>query len=159
MSALNLATGKVTKVPPLSETKAVEQGSEMLAELLILSIASTLLIYEYNRSSEKEAAKEAKLKADREAIKMKIFDLESRLENQSAQIRSLAQTAIHLEEEVQGRGLRGVGRRLRGEQVQVPGALVDTLASIPEQPREVVLLQPAAPASSLGFRIFSNVVQ
>ena len=52
------------------------QGAEILSEMIILSIASAILIYEYNRSSEKDAAKEAKLKADRESIKNKIFELE-----------------------------------------------------------------------------------
>jgi len=141
MSALQLGGGKVTKVPKLSETKAVEQGSEMLAELIILGIASSLLIYEYNRSSEKEQAKEAKLKADREMIKNKIFDLENKMEEQSMQIRSLAKTAIHLEEELQKRGLRGVKMQLLGEDCKVPGELEATLRNIPEQPRLIKPLQ------------------
>jgi len=141
MSALKLGGGKVTKVPKLSETKAVEQGSEMLAEVTILGIASSLLIYEYNRSSEKEQAKEAKLKADREMIKTKIFELENKMEQQSMQIRSLAKTAIHLEEEVQKRGLRGVKMHLLGEDCKVPGELEATLRDIPEEPRLVTPLQ------------------
>ena len=131
----------MTKVPKLSETKAVEQGSEMLAELIILGIASSLLIYEYNRSSEKEQAKEAKLKADREMIKNKIVDLENKMEEQSMQIRSLAKTAIHLEEELQKRGLRGVKMQLLGEDCKVPGELEATLRNIPEQPRLIKPLQ------------------
>jgi len=141
MSALKLGGGKVTKVPKLSETKAVEQGSEMLAEVTILGIASSLLIYEYNRSSEKEQAKEAKLKADREMIKTKIFELENKMEQQSMQIRSLAKTAIHLEEEVQKRGLRGVKMHLLGEDCKVPGELEATLRDIPEEPRLITPLQ------------------
>jgi len=141
MSALKLGGGKVTKVPKLSETKAVEQGSEMLAEVIILGIASSLLIYEYNRSSEKDQAKEAKLKADREMIKTKIFELENKMEQQSMQIRSLAKTAIHLEEEVQKRGLRGVKMHLLGENCKVPGELEATLRDIPEEPRLVTPLQ------------------
>ena len=141
MSALKLGGGKVTKVPKLSETKAVEQGSEMLAEVIILGIASSLLIYEYNRSSEKEQAKEAKLKADREMIKTKIFELENKMEQQSMQIRSLAKTAIHLEEEVQKRGLRGVKMQLLGEDCKVPGELQATLRDIPEEPRLITPLQ------------------
>ena len=46
-------------------------------------------------------AKEAKIKADREAIKDKIYHLEVKVEKQSVQIRNLAKTAIHLEEEIQ----------------------------------------------------------
>ena len=141
MSALKLGGGKVTKVPKLSETKAVEQGSEMLAEVIILGIASSLLIFEYNRSSEASEAKEAKLKADREMIKTKIFELENKMEQQSMQIRSLAKTAIHLEEEVQKRGLRGMKMHLLGENCKVPGELEAALRDIPEEPRLITPLQ------------------
>ena len=40
MTALNLGSGRVTKVPKLSETQAVQQGAELLSEIIILSIAS-----------------------------------------------------------------------------------------------------------------------
>jgi len=46
--------GKVTKVPKLNEAKAIEQGSEILSEFILLSIASTILIYEYNRWRNKQ---------------------------------------------------------------------------------------------------------
>jgi len=136
MKALNLGAGKVTKVPKLSEAKAVEQGAEILSEMIILSIASAILIYEYNRSSEKDAAKEAKLKADRESIKNKIFELELRVEKQSTQIRSLAKTAIHLEEEVQKKSLKGI---IKGP--EVPKDLIETVEAIPEIPKEVKPLE------------------
>merc|ERR1719410_345443 len=85
MAALNLGTGKVTKVPKLSESQAVQQGAEILSEIIILSIASAILIYEYTKSKEKEEAKEDKVKADREAIKNKKYDLELKEEKQSDQ--------------------------------------------------------------------------
>jgi len=133
MRALNLGTGKVTKVPKLTETKAVEQGAEILSEFIIISIASGILIYEYNRSKEKDDAKEEKLKADREMIKSKIFELELKVEKQSTQIRSLAKTAIHLEEEIQKKSLK----RLLGKPVDVPQELIKTVEEIPEIPNEV----------------------
>lgn len=133
MRALNLGQGKVTKVPKLTETKAVEQGAEILSEFIIISIASGILIYEYNRSKEKDDAKEEKLKADREMIKSKIFELELKVEKQSTQIRSLAKTAIHLEEEIQKKSIR----RLLGKPVDVPQELIKTIEEIPEIPNEV----------------------
>merc|ERR1719315_487657 len=133
MRALNLGTGKVTKVPKLTETKAVEQGAEILSEFIIISIASGILIYEYNRSKEKDDAKEEKLKADREMIKSKIFELELKVEKQSTQIRSLAKTAIHLEEEFQKKSLKG----LLGKTPNVPQELIKTVEEIPEEPQEV----------------------
>merc|ERR1719422_1617621 len=116
MVTLNLGKGKVTKVPKLSETQAVQQGAELLSEIIILSIASGILIYEYNRQKEKEEAKEIKIKADREAIKDKIYNLEVNVEKQSVQIRNLAKTAIHLEEEIQKKSLKG----LIGNQIEIP---------------------------------------
>ena len=136
MAALNLGTGKVTKVPKLSEDQAVKQGAELLSEIIILSIASGILIYEYNRSKEKDDAKEAKVKADREAIKDKIYNLELKVEKQSVQIRNLAKTAIHLEEEIQRKSLKG----LIGH-VQVPEELIKTVEENPEVPKEVKPLE------------------
>ena len=137
MKALNLSTGKVTKVPKLSETQAVQQGAEILSEVIILSIASAILIYEYNRQKEKEEAKEDKVRADREAIKNKIYDLELKVEKQSVQIRNLAKTAIHLEEEIQKKSLK----RLLGQNVEVSEELVKTMEENPEVPKEVKPLE------------------
>ena len=137
MNALNLGTGKVTKVPKLSESQAVQQGAEILSEIIILSIASAILIYEYTKSKEKEEAKEDKVKADREAIKNKIYDLELKVEKQSVQIRNLAKTAIHLEEEIQKKSLK----RLLGQNVEVPEELVKTMEENPEVPKEVKPLE------------------
>jgi len=137
MRALNLGTGKVTKVPKLTEARAVEQGSEILSEFIIISIASAILVYEYNRSKEKEDAKEEKLKADRESIKNKIFELELKVEKQSTQIRNLAKTAIHLEEEIQKKSLK----RFLGKPVDVPPELIKTVEEIPEFPKEVKPLE------------------
>ena len=53
---LNL--GKVTKVPKLNEDKAIEEGAQLLSEIVILSIAAGLVTFEYRRSSEKEEAKQ-----------------------------------------------------------------------------------------------------
>ena len=137
MATLNLGTGKVTKVPKLSETQAVQQGAELLSEIVILSIASSILIYEYNRQKEKEEAKEEKIKADREAVKDKIYNLEVKVEKQSVQIRNLAKTAIHLEEEIQKRSLRS----LITKKIDIPEELVKTLEENPEVPKEVKPLE------------------
>ena len=137
MATLNLGTGKVTKVPKLSETQAVQQGAELLSEIIILSIASGILIYEYNRQKEKEEAKEVKIKADREAIKDKIYNLELKVEKQSVQIRNLAKTAIHLEEEIQKKSLK----RLIGSNVEIPEELIKTVEENPEVPKEVKPLE------------------
>merc|ERR1712029_170098 len=137
MKALNLGSGRVTKVPKLSETQAVQQGAELLSEIIILSIASGILVFEYNRSKEKEEAKEEKIKADRETIKDKIYNLEVKVEKQSVQIRNLAKTAIHLEEEIQRKSLK----RLIGSNAEIPEELIKTVQENPEVPKEVKPLE------------------
>ena len=98
---------------------------------------SGILIYEYNRSKEKEEAKEEKIKADRETIKDKIYNLEVKVEKQSVQIRNLAKTAIHLEEEIQRKSLK----RLIGSNVEIPEELIKTVQENPEVPKEVKPLE------------------
>jgi len=97
MRSLNIDSGRVTKVPPLSEAKAVEQGSELLSELIVYSIASFIVVYEYDRSSDKEQAKEAKLEADRQKIKGKIAQLEELVVKQNSRIEELTKVALDLE--------------------------------------------------------------
>ena len=105
MRSLNLGSGRVTKVPPLSEAKAVEQGSELLSELIIYSIASFILVYEYDRSSDKDQAKEAKLEADRQMIKGKITELEELVVKQNSRIEELSKVALDLEKKSQSKNL------------------------------------------------------
>ena len=105
MRSLNLGSGRVTKVPPLSEAKAVEQGSELLSELIIYSIASFIVVYEYDRSSDKDQAKEAKLEADRLMIKGKITELEELVVKQNSRIEELSKVALDLEKKNQSKNL------------------------------------------------------
>ena len=112
MRSLNLGSGRVTKVPPLSEAKAVEQGSELLSELIIYSIASFIVVYEYDRSSDKDQAKEAKLEADRQMIKGKITELEESVVKQNSRIEELSKVALDLEKKSQSKNLE----RLKGKE-------------------------------------------
>ena len=50
----------MTKVPKLNEEKAIEEGAQLLSEIIILGIAAGLVTFEYNRSSKKEEAKQVK---------------------------------------------------------------------------------------------------
>ena len=70
MRMLNL--GKVTTVPKLNEEKAIETGAQLLSEVIILSIASGILIYEYIRSAEKEDAKQQQIEAEKAALLDKV---------------------------------------------------------------------------------------
>ena len=95
---MNLGMGRVTKVPPLSESRAVEKGSELLSEVIILTIASSILIFEYNRQSDKEQAREDRLAAEGDMIESRIVELNMTVDKQRKYIESLNKTVGHLEE-------------------------------------------------------------
>ena len=95
---MNLGMGRVTKVPPLSESRAVEKGSELLSEVIILTIASSILIFEYNRQSDKEQAREDRLAAEGDMIESRIVELNITVDKQGKYIESLNKTVGHLEE-------------------------------------------------------------
>ena len=95
---------RVTKVPALNESRAVELGSELLSEIIVLgiSISTALILYNIsvNKEIEKEETatkakaleeemKENKAKADREALKNMILAVESKIDLQSTQIKQL----------------------------------------------------------------------
>merc|ERR1711872_930339 len=65
------------------------------------------------------------------------YNLEVKVEKQSVQIRNLAKTAIHLEEEIQRKSLK----RLIGSNVEIPEELIKTVQENPEVPKEVKPLE------------------
>jgi len=131
MNALNLGTSgkvtKLTKVPRLSEGKAVEQGSEILSELIILIIAIGVLVYEYRKIKEEKREEEALLKSDREFIKKSIYKLEVQVEEHNNQIRDLIKTAVRHQEKIHKNTQPGGDLTV----------LKDSLDEIPEDPKEV----------------------
>ena len=95
---------RVTKVPALNEARAVELGSELLSEIIVLGISVSTAIILYNISVNKEIEKEEraikvkaheeelkenKATADREALKQMILAVESKINVQSKQIKQL----------------------------------------------------------------------
>ncbi|XP_050306668.1 optic atrophy 3 protein homolog [Anthonomus grandis grandis] len=87
MWILNL--GKPVNIPVLSEAQAIELGANLLGEAIIFLIAAGILINEYNRSSVKEAAKEASRLQELSDIKSDIRELYIQAEEERAQIREL----------------------------------------------------------------------
>ena len=101
-SAMKL--GRVTKVPKLDEARAVELGSELLSELIVLSISVSTALVLYNINASKEVEKEARLveekkreemvkeekwSVEREAIRKRITEVEESIEKQNRKIRGL----------------------------------------------------------------------
>merc|ERR1719430_663471 len=86
--------GRVTKVPKLNEARAVELGSELLSELIVLYIinASKEVEKEARLVEEKkreEMVKEEKWSVEREAIRKRITEVEESIEKQNRKIRGL----------------------------------------------------------------------
>ena len=86
---------RAVKVPRLSEKDAIEQGSTIMSEALILVTAIAILVYEYKKSREEKKEEEELKKAEREMLKSKLFDLETNIERQSDSIFFLAQHFVN----------------------------------------------------------------
>ena len=100
MSALNIGgVGRVTRVPRLSQSQAVEQGSEVLSEIIILGVAVGVLIYEYRKNKEEKQEEETAERLTREFIKTSIAELDLKVEKQNKQICHLLEIAIQHERE------------------------------------------------------------
>jgi len=55
--------GRAVKIPKLNESMAIDLGAELLGEGIIFTIAAGILVFEYHRSSQKEAKKEEQREA------------------------------------------------------------------------------------------------
>jgi hypothetical protein len=74
---------KVRSIKPLEAEAAMKQGAEFVGESFILVVSAGVVLYEFNQSAEKAAAKEAankaKTKADRDELQAKLHSLDVRL--------------------------------------------------------------------------------
>jgi len=87
MYFMNLGTAG--KVKPLSETMAIELGSNLLGEGIIFVVAAALLLLEYNRQVRKEQAKEEVRLQEQEDLISSIRDLDLMTEQHTAELRRL----------------------------------------------------------------------
>lgn len=87
MYFMNLGTAG--KVKPLSETMAIELGSNLLGEGIIFVVAAALLLFEYNRQVRKEQAKEEVRLQELEDLYSTLRDLDLRTEQHNAELRRL----------------------------------------------------------------------
>ena len=69
-------TQKKYKVPRLSDKQAVEQGSEIISEVLILSVAIGVIVYEFTRSQQEKREEEAMKAQERQVLKDKLYSME-----------------------------------------------------------------------------------
>ena len=96
-----LGLGLATSIPKLNEQKAIDTGAQLLSELVILSIASSVLFFEYQRQMEKEDMKQVALDMDRNNLKKMIGNLELQVKDQSSRIHELGRLSCHLQEELE----------------------------------------------------------
>merc|ERR1712141_748000 len=99
MRVLNL--GKVSNVPKLDEKKAIETGAQLLSEFILVAVASAIVIYEYNRSAQKEEEKQYKIEQEKREMQDRIQDLEFTVEKQSTQLKELTRLAIAIRDDLQ----------------------------------------------------------
>lgn len=87
MYFMNLGTAG--KVKPLSESMAIELGSNLLGEGIIFFVGAFVLLYEYNRQVRKEQAKEEVRLQEQEDLHNSIRNLDLMSEQHSAELRRL----------------------------------------------------------------------
>lgn len=107
MYFMNLGTaGKVT---PLSETMAIELGSNLLGEGIIFVVAASLLLFEYNRQVRKEQAKEEVRLQELDDLNNNLRDLNLMNEQHSAELRRLTYLVDDLISKVNSQSYSGPG--------------------------------------------------
>ncbi|XP_072387084.1 optic atrophy 3 protein homolog [Diabrotica undecimpunctata] len=106
MWILNL--GKPVNIPVLNEAMAIELGANLLGEGIIFLIAAGLLIMEYNRSSNKEAAKEEAKKQEMQDLQNTIRELFIQTEEQGAQLRELTRQLGNLDTKLTSQKLQNI---------------------------------------------------
>ncbi len=107
---------KIRSISKLDEEEALSRGADILSESFIFAVSGGILVYEYNRSSEKEKKKE-------EARLQKIRDEASRLQGK---LDSLDKRLVALEEYAKANRkmfVLGIGVGANGEYVE-PEAVV-----------------------------------
>ncbi|EGD80983.1 hypothetical protein PTSG_01565 [Salpingoeca rosetta] len=76
-------------VKPLSEDLAVTYGAEFIGEFFIFSVATVMLVGEYNASAKKSAAKEAKLQSTLASLRDDIEQLRAQQADTQEQLRTV----------------------------------------------------------------------
>ena len=77
-------------VPPIEDKKAAELGSQLILEFIVILIFSAIVVFEYNRTLQKEEKKDDKRKQDFNEIRSTIEQLEKTLESQSTKLETVS---------------------------------------------------------------------
>ncbi|XP_022175438.1 putative OPA3-like protein CG13603 [Myzus persicae] len=134
MYFMNLGTAG--KVKPLSETMAIELGSNLLGEGIIFVVAAALLLFEYNRQVRKEQAKEDVRLQEQEDLINSIRDLDLMTEQHTAELRRLTYLVDDLISKVNSKSYPGPNITSETPTSRSSGK-VDTKYQEPEQKKQI----------------------
>lgn len=74
---------------------------QLLSEFLILSFGAAILIYEYQRQSAKEEAKQAEIEREKRELREQVDNIAFTVEQQAAQMRELSRITIALRDDLE----------------------------------------------------------
>ena len=72
-----------------------------MSEAILVGVASAIVIYEYNRSAQKEEEKQKQIEQEKKELKERVQDLEFAVEKQSTQLKELTRLAIAIRDDLQ----------------------------------------------------------
>ncbi|CAH1724523.1 putative OPA3-like protein CG13603 [Aphis gossypii] len=133
MYFMNLGTAG--KVKPLSETMAIELGSNLLGEGIIFVVAAALLLFEYNRQVRKEQAKEEVRLQEQEDLANAIRDLDIMSAQHDAEIRRLTYLVDDLISKISSKSYPGPD--ITSETPKSSSSKVDTKRQEPELKKQI----------------------
>ncbi|KAH9059244.1 OPA3-domain-containing protein [Lactarius vividus] len=126
---VRLRTGLLGEAPtarhlrPLSETRAIENGANFLAEGFLFAVAAALVVGESWRSSRSETRRRADVGEALEALQVRVGELGERLErweDASAEERERSRELARILDRVVDIGLRGGWAELQDTPLQIP---------------------------------------
>jgi len=129
MYFMNLGTAG--KVKPLSETMAIELGSNLLGEGIIFVVAAALLLLEYNRQIRKEQAKDEVRLQEQEDLTNALRDLDLMTNQHTAELRRLTYLVDDLISKVNSKSYPGP------DTSETSSSKVDTKRQEPELKKQI----------------------
>merc|ERR1712243_417069 len=119
----------------LSEAKAVEQGSEILSEIIVLTIIFIILISEYRKNKKEDAEIERKDKVEKDEIYRRLYSLEKSLDKNVERIENIVESSKKHSEKIVNETLIGVDK-----QGNISNKLVSSLLDTGQVKEEVKTL-------------------
>ena len=78
-----------------------ENFLQLLSEFILVAVGMSIVIYEYNRSSKKEEAKQAQIEQEKKELKERVKDLEFAIQTHTVQLKELTRLGIAIRDDLQ----------------------------------------------------------